>query len=557
MSNYLTGVLSTQATPQSEPIPGSNQVANSAGGYAFAIDDWARLRRFLILGSEGGSYYASEAQLSKENAMSVLRCIGLNGPRAVQEIVAVSDAGRAPKNDPALFALAMASRLGDKDTRKAAFAALPKVARIGTHLFHFVAYLEQFGGWGRLARRGVSTWYEQQEIAALCLQAIKYQSRDGWGHADLVRLAHPRAGGDEVRGAIYRYMSYGAEDDLPKRGTKVKKYLSGDRFAVLLAINPELAIIRGAEEIKSATTAQDVAGIISKYKLPLEVVPTNWLDSDLVWSVLLQDMGITALIRNLGKLTSIGLLASGRHLAIAATVVRLTDPEQLSKGRVHPITILQALMTYKLGHGVKGSLTWEPVTAIIDALDKAFYLAFQNVEPSNVAWEMWLDISGSMGSGAVAGIEGFTPRHASAAFALVNAAVEPQCEFYAFTTVPRKISISPRQRLDDVIREATDLAQYMGGTDCAQPIEHALKAGRKVDVFCVLTDNETWAGARHPTQALREYRAKINPKAKLIVVGMTSTGFSIADPSDAGMMDVAGFDSAAPALMSLFAAGKL
>ena len=50
----------TRRVPQWAPIPGSGQVPNSAGGFAWEVDDWARLRRFLILGSEDGSYYASE-----------------------------------------------------------------------------------------------------------------------------------------------------------------------------------------------------------------------------------------------------------------------------------------------------------------------------------------------------------------------------------------------------------------------------------------------------------------------------------------------------------------
>src|SRR5438132_3849299 len=113
--------------PQSAPIPGSSQVANSAGGFSWAVDSWARLRRFLILGSEGGSYYAGEWKLTRENAEAVEACIAADGARAVAEIVAVSDAGRAPKNDPAIFALAMAAGLGDEPTRKAALAALPRV----------------------------------------------------------------------------------------------------------------------------------------------------------------------------------------------------------------------------------------------------------------------------------------------------------------------------------------------------------------------------------------------------------------------------------------------
>ena len=114
--NYRTH-FSTRGTPQSRPIPGAGQVPNSAGGFAWAVDDWTRLDRFLILGVEGPSYYASEPTLTIENAQAVLRCIQADGPRAVARIVAVSETGRAPKNDPALFALAMAAGLGEDATR--------------------------------------------------------------------------------------------------------------------------------------------------------------------------------------------------------------------------------------------------------------------------------------------------------------------------------------------------------------------------------------------------------------------------------------------------------
>src|SRR3954467_11654218 len=89
--SYLNKWFNTKQTPQSAPITGTSQVANSAGGFAFAVDDWTRLDRFLILGSEGGSYYASERKLTRENAQAVLRCLQLDGRRAVERIVAISD----------------------------------------------------------------------------------------------------------------------------------------------------------------------------------------------------------------------------------------------------------------------------------------------------------------------------------------------------------------------------------------------------------------------------------------------------------------------------------
>ena len=71
--------------------------------------------------------------------------------------------------------------------------------------------------------------------------------------------------------------------------------------------------------------------------------------------------------------------------------------------------------------------------------------------------------------------------------------------------------------------------------------------------FCILTDSETWAGKVHPKEALNQYRERTGIPAKLIVVGMVSNGFSIADPNDGGMLDVVGFDTTVPQIMADFA----
>lgn len=42
--------------------------------------------------------------------------------------------------------------------------------------------------------------------------------------------------------------------------------------------------------------------------------------------------------------------------------------------------------------------------------------------------------------------------------------------------------------------------------------------------------------------------------ARLVVVGMASKGFTIADPNDGGMLDVVGFDTTTPQVIADFAA---
>jgi 60 kDa SS-A/Ro ribonucleoprotein len=77
-----------------------------------------------------------------------------------------------------------------------------------------------------------------------------------------------------------------------------------------------------------------------------------------------------------------------------------------------------------------------------------------------------------------------------------------------------------------------------------------------VDTFVVLTDNETYHGAVHPFEAMKQYRKHMGINAKLVVVGMAANRFTIADPSDAGMLDVVGFDAAAPGIITDFAADR-
>jgi len=177
-----------------------------------------------------------------------------------------------------------------------------------------------------------------------------------------------------------------------------------------------------------------------------------------------------------------------------------------------------------------------------------------------------LDVSGSMGS-PVMGMRHLSCRDAAAAMALVTAASEPEHRFVAFTKGSHpsrwraqhgtqfdigltELAISPRQRLDDVVRATSALP--FGGTDCALPMVEARAHRWAVDAFVVYTDNETWAGPVHPVQALRAYRERMGIAAKLVVVAMASNGFSIADPDDAGMLDVVGFDAATPQVVSDF-----
>lgn len=565
--------FNTRQTSQNQPIPGSAQVRNSAGGFSFAIDDWSRLRRFLILGSEGGSYYASEQKLTRNNAEAVVRCIQADGLRVVREIVDVSTSGRAPKNDPALFALAMCMKLStDPLTKNAANAALSAVARIGTDLFHHAKYVKAFGGWGSGTCRAYARWYTGKPLTKMVYQMVKYQSRDGVSHRDTLRLAHVPSPSPAHELAYAWAGRWDAPTEL-QREEHAPSFLRKEVRARLddlkdgIAIPEGLELIAAFEAAKRATSVKEVAKLVREHRLTHEMVPTEFLSSREVWAELLPHMKPWALVRNLGRLTSNGLV---HPMSQASRLIcdKLADKENLREEKLHPIKVLTALLQYRAGRGNRGDLVWSPDANVVDALDAAFYTTFGLIEPAGKRTCLSLDVSTSMEGGSVAGVRGLTPRIASAAMALVTAAVEKEHVFLAFTSgspgewVPNrggfgitKLTISPRMRLDDVCEEVAKLD--MGGTDCALPILWALHEKVPVDTFCTYTDNESWAGDIHAAQALKTYRDKMGIPAKLVAVGMTATEYSIADPNDGGMLDVVGFDTAAPELISSFSAGRL
>jgi 60 kDa SS-A/Ro ribonucleoprotein len=249
----------------------------------------------------------------------------------------------------------------------------------------------------------------------------------------------------------------------------------------------------------------------------------------------------------------VGLLAP---LSAASSYVaeRLVDAEQLKKARISPFQLLLALRTYAKGQGELGKLTWDPVPQIVAALDTAFDLSFKNVTPSKQRVLVALDVSGSMQSCRCTGSPVLRASEAGAAVASYFVRAEPNVHTVAFDTAPRALTITPRQRVDDIVNA---VGQWGGGTDLAQPVLYALDKKLNVDAFVILTDNETWAGKEHCVDALQRYRLSINPKTKLVVMATSATGGAVCDPNDPLSLGIAGFDAAGPQLVLDFLRGDI
>lgn len=563
--------ITTRQTPQSSKAR-PEQVKNAAGGYSFQVGDAERLRRFLILGTESGTYYTSEEAHTRDNAAVVMRMAANRPMDLINEIVAVSTAGRAPRVNPAIFALAVAcspTTNSDQQARMYALSQLTQVCRIPTHLFMFVRYVEQFRGWGPAVAKAVGRWYTVNPVDRLAYHLVKFRQRDGDDHVGVLRRAHPKVDEPARRMAINWAVGKGL-NDYPFRvrsstQAEMKAGSRADGLPAKLAARPkldrassvfdELAIIVDFEDAQKATKVAEWVAIVNRGNgLSWEMLPDAAVNEPAVWEALLHsERGVPqqALIKQLPRLSRLGLCDGDTGRLICA---QIKDPVRLKKARVHPINLMIAQKTYAQGYGMRGRGEWPVVSNIVDALHDGFPAAYGAVEPANVRVLMGLDVSGSMSFGQINGVP-LQPREACGALATVAANTEPDVSYVGFTTGAWRLDISKRRRLDDTLEYLR--RQPSGGTDCSLPMRFAIENNMKVDLFVVLTDGESWYGAMHPFQALERYREKSGINARLVSVAMTATGTSISRPDDALTLDVVGFDTSVPQMVADFGAGRL
>lgn len=546
----------TPKTPQNRPIPGreADMQPNAAGGYAFKMGGEQRLQRWLILGSETGTIYEDSNQLTAQN-IAVLREMVQSNPAAVVPLIKdVRKNDWAMRLSPLIFALAYAST--DAGTRRAALDALSDIAQNASQLMEFLAARKDILGKAKVSRSirtAVEGWYNGRDINGLIYQILKYRTRNGFSHADILSLYHVKPV-DAAHEQLFAWLSLSnmasdaefekALKHMDENQQRAAKNRRGRVIELAMEALKNFPIIADFELLQATTDEKAAALLIRKHNFTREMVPTTLLNSRAVWEALVEKMPYEALIRNLNKITAIGLTGAFKT---GALVARITDVELIRKSRVHPMRIFTAWKQYSAEKGEKGSLTWDASPQIVGALEEAFYKSFVNVEPSQKNIVVAVDVSGSMRGATVYGIPNTDATEVAAAMTLVYLKANPNALVLSFDTGVRELPAHAGMSIQQVI----DLTkQYGGGTNCALPFEYIQKKNIPADGVLMITDSETWAGHQHVTQAK-------GSKIKFFNVQTTASRASLNDPKDTNWFEVAGFSADTVKLAELFFAGRI
>jgi 60 kDa SS-A/Ro ribonucleoprotein len=296
-------------------------------------------------------------------------------------------------------------------------------------------------GFGRGIRRVFGDYFYTRKGSEIAMLMTKYQNREGWRIKDVLTLVHidqKKMKDDEGRLAIDWVFKPKEEFDA------ILKTAPPSPTAALFNAIKEISSMVESPTFRSSQEELDrIVHLINATGLCREHLPSQLFKQRRIWEALLMSKGVngkgkgmplTALIRNLGKLSTseIGIIearttrdthpnaklayAGARPADAAAAGTpqvfpaghsqhyteyiyrRLTNARDIKFARIHPYNVLVAMMTYKKGCGDKGGLTWPPNIYILEALDIAFKLAFQNITPTGKRIKIALDVSGSMSS---------------------------------------------------------------------------------------------------------------------------------------------------------------
>jgi 60 kDa SS-A/Ro ribonucleoprotein len=524
-----------KSTPQNKPIPGreSEMIQGRSGGWMFDAGIWKMLRRCLLIGTAQGTYYADKRELTGDFVNTIQQAIAEDANRVAEEILYASD-GRSINNSAPILALVLLSMGESQEAKRAFMEIFPKVVRTGSHFYEWLSYTKSMRGFGKVIREVGKAWLSQQDVKALAYQLLKYQQRHGFKHRDALRLFHVKPDTDD-RNQLFNWVVKGWENlptDIPSDA------LAQIWWYEWLKRNPD----KTKEAIAKGRLTHEMAA------------PVGNMDVQ-AWQLLFDEMPIGAMLRNLGSLTEIGVLKGDGRKNLDRLEAVLNDKQYLRRGRIHPIDVLKALKTYQSGGRVgRSQKTWTPVSRIVDILEKALEFSFDVVEPTNQVFLHAVDVSGSMSCSTVSSV-GLTCCEIATAMALVTAKAEKNYVIRGFATDFRDLGISKRDSFSSALKKASN--QNFGGTDASVAYDWAIKNKFKADVICFWTDSESWAGYKHPQQALAEYRQKVNPNVKAVYVTLAPYQITLVDPKDDSSYDIAGFDPGAPRMIQMIATGEI
>ncbi|KAK3102549.1 hypothetical protein FSP39_012112 [Pinctada imbricata] len=534
--------------------------------------DVDKLWNFLMYGCPRTTVHIPQNRDLEDKVVDViLRLIALGAGETVIDGIRKAATGHGKRDDsdhtlddspatclkyPVLYALAVCIKSNNPATKKKAYDCLLEVCTIPSYLFLFLflyyrmclneaAQISEHPkkpSWPKSFRKTIKKWYTQFDPLKLAHLVTKYRSRYGWSHKKVLRLAH--IGHDRVdsrgRGFVIKYILSGLleakntyDQDPDPKVTEVREYLEAVEY------------VRRFDYRKEEDGSEGLKTLLEKIKineLAWEHVQTYVLKSPLIWRTLLVTMPPLALIRNLSRLSYLGLLTPGSNEpTIEERIVceRLQKRDALLAAKIHPMTILIAISRYTTGQNQRNK-RWSINEAVRRCLWAAFCTSYEMFHPTGKNLLVALNINTRMLCPVIAS-PALSSKMAAVAIAKIFHEVEgnQRVNCIKFDSSSEAVDMTR-----DVVTITETFPRVEGQTDFTVPFTYARNGGLNVDAFVILSDfvNDDQIGKLR--RGLSDYCAQhVGRRIKLVIIGLTSTELSEVDPEgEENLLVVPGID---------------
>lgn len=171
----------------------------SISDFRWPMTDIDRVKRYLHLGCESGTYYGdSDRQPPSGKSDSLEKLIQTDqGKELISILATVGKDHFLFKKELVLLLYVQCARHPCVTLRQAAYSQFDNIIQTSQDLLHFVALVNSYDliqgtGWGRSLRRAIGNWFNNKDplyLAHMTTQQRRIMKKR-WDHRDVLRLAH-------------------------------------------------------------------------------------------------------------------------------------------------------------------------------------------------------------------------------------------------------------------------------------------------------------------------------------------------------------------------------
>ncbi|KAL6264921.1 hypothetical protein P5V15_005015 [Pogonomyrmex californicus] len=537
-------------------------------------DPELRLLRYLYIGKEYPNYqpgyWFAHDYFIVRNVRSIEELAEEKEKELVPlELITKAFEGKLITHPEALvFALAVCCRQNKSEVlRQAAYKSVKTICASTPNFILFVKFASKLcrenelnfvtQGWGQGLRKAINNWYLSKEPLDFVKCVMRYRSRYGWKHKDILKLAHP-LGNSPASKIILKYIIHGME--------KTKAELEENHLTEDSDIKLILKYIENVESFKHCEDECQAASMLEMYELSLDHVPGHLLRSKEIWNSLISSMDVIMLLNNLQRIHNLGFLVSDEP-AVEKVKDQLTNEENIVCSEVHPALVFITLKNYQCSGK---SLTYEkrkvrelakktlpppykPNDKIIDALNTAFLLSFKNVQSTNLRYLVTISTHKNMEgrtwqNGNMTGIE------TASLIIMLLLRSEENVDVVTFENNEiTKLEVNKTNSFEDILKvlKAIPLERTI---NMNKPILWAKKQSEKYDVLINVID-QIYPKYIECQENLISYKTELKiPHARLITCALCCSS-PYRKFYDRYFLTINGFDATVPKVIQAFVQG--